>query len=98
MSNRLLAFPFRVAGNGGALTVEAETEAAYRQELGLLLGTRLGERPLVPEWGVDDAAFAELDEAQIVAAVDLFGIPVAIDGVEVEYDTDTTADVLITFH
>lgn len=94
---RLLAFPFRVAPNGSAVTVEAETDEAYRQELAMLLATRPGERPLAPEYGIDDPAFGELDEAQVIAAVEAFGPPVVIEAVETVYPDDTTADVVVTF-
>ena len=96
---RLLAFPFRVAPNGSAATVEADTDDAYAQELAILLGTRLGERPLAPEYGVDDATFGELDEAQVVAAVEAFmpDTAVRVLDVETDYPDDRTADVLVTF-
>jgi hypothetical protein len=93
---RVLSFPFRLAANGSVVTVEQDTEQANAEELGTLLGTLLGERPLVPDYGVDDSTFGELDEGAVVAAVELFGPPVTIESVETTYG-ETTADVLVTF-
>jgi len=47
---RGLAFPFRVDGETGRIAL-AEGEAKIRQNVRLILGTRVGERPLLRDFG-----------------------------------------------
>lgn len=95
---RLLAHPLRLLPNGALTTVEAGTDAAHAQELAALIGTRRGERELVPGFGITDPAFAGLDDAELAAQVDVFGPPVIITNIATTYnDAGTIADVVITF-
>ncbi len=95
--SRVLAYPFRVATNGQAATVEQGSEAEYAQELAGLILTRRGERDLAPLYGTDDPAFAQLDRSDLVAAVELYGPDLDVVAVETSYPSSNRADVLVTF-
>lgn len=97
MPVRVLGYPFRVGVNGRAVTVEQGSEAEHAQELAGLILTRRGERPLVPLYGTDDPTFAELDRADLVAAVELYGPDVDVVEVTTTYTAPARADVRVTF-
>lgn len=94
----ILAQPVRLTPSGRFATVEDGTDAAHGQQVAALIGTRRGERPLAPTFGITDPAFAEVDAAEVAAQVSVFGPPVDIVNVSTTYDnTGTVADVVVEF-
>lgn len=94
---RVFSYPFRLTPAGAIATVEADTDEAHREELAVAILTRRGERSVVPEFGLPDPAFDAFDGAELVAHVEAFGPPVEVLDVEVDYPTDTVADVVVRF-
>lgn len=94
---RILSHPFRLGRTGEAVTVEQDTDPANAEQLAVLVLTRLGERTLVPSFGIPDPAFGELDRGALAAAVELHGPPVSIEALEVAYPTETTQEVTVAF-
>lgn len=78
---QLLAYPFTTTVGGLVATVDHESSAAKAQQVAVLVATRLGERPLVPGFGITDPAFRGLRAVEVRAAVELFGP--TVDVVEV---------------
>jgi hypothetical protein len=69
----VLAHPFRLAGSNVA-TVDDDSEAGARQEIAVLVTTQLGERLMVPDYGVTDPTFGSgLDLAEVNAGLSEFG-------------------------
>ena len=81
--HRILAFPFRLGRDGSVVTVEQETIEAHAQQVAAYLLTVVGERPLVPGFGISDPTFEldGLEEAEVRAAVAQFGPPIDVVGV-----------------
>lgn len=95
----MLAFPFRFLPNGRAAMVEDESDASDAQEIAFLLLTRVGERPLAPEYGSPDPTFNTegVSEADIAAAIAAFGPPVDVELVAERATADGMSAVEITF-
>lgn len=91
---KLLAFPVRLTKTGAFESIE-DGEDYYPQELAGLIQTRLGERQLVPEYGIEDPTFSEMDRMAIQTKVDMFGPPVEIDEIKITQvnDRDISLDV-----
>lgn len=94
---QLLAHPFRIGPAGVAATVTDGTDEAYAEELARLIATRRGERPMVPAYGIAEPAFDELDVTALNAVLGLFGPPVTVTDVDVDYPDDRTARLVVTF-
>jgi homoaconitase/3-isopropylmalate dehydratase large subunit len=62
-------------------TVDHESTAAKAQQLAVLISTHLGERHLVPSFGIVDPAFRGLELVEVRAAVELFGPDVEVTAV-----------------
>lgn len=60
-----LAFPIRVAANGGLLALEQDSEQEIAQSVALLVSTEPGERRSVPDYGLPDPVFGGLDQDDI---------------------------------
>lgn len=93
----LISFPFRVAPDGSVVTREDGDPDYYAEELAVLISTRPGERPLVPDYGLSDPVFAEFDAAELGAQVDVFGPPVTITDVAATFVSATHQDVIVSF-
>jgi phage baseplate assembly protein W len=91
----LLSHPFRLTPAGYAETVTEGTEADVEQALAVLIGTRKGERPQVPHFGVTDPTFSALDAAEANAALAVFGPQIRVTRIERTPRTDTTEDVRV---
>jgi phage baseplate assembly protein W len=64
--------PFEVV-NAAAGTVKHDSDDEIRQNVAVLLGTRLGERPTEPEFGISDPVFRlGVDQGEIESAVAQF--------------------------
>lgn len=66
-----LAYPFRVDADGSVAVVEQDTLDEVAQHAQVVLLTRRGQRPVVPEFGIPDPLFEEapLDLADVEAAI-----------------------------
>lgn len=93
----ILAYPFTILPGGRVATVDQDSDAGHAQQLASLIATRLGERVLVPTFGVPDPAFSTLDGNDVAAAVELFGPPVRIVSVETGPVRSGTAEVTVEF-
>lgn len=69
----LLSHPFRLGVDGRVVTVEDGTDDAVAEAIAVTALTRKGERVLVPDFGLSDPTFAELDVAELAAALATFG-------------------------
>lgn len=93
----LLAHPFRAGPDGSIVTVEQDTDEDLAQELAITLLTRRGERPLVPDFGITDPAYRNLDLAELNVTLADFGPPIKAVLVEVAPVTDTVEQVTLTY-
>src|SRR5687768_12192059 len=73
----LLSYPLRLALDGSFATVEDGMDY-YGEELAMLVRTIVGERELVPEYGIQDPTFHTLSKIELMEKVALFGPPVEI--------------------
>lgn len=94
---RLLAFPFRLAANGRAATVEQDDELGDAQRVAAIATTVRGERELVPGFGITDPTLAGIDPAELAAGVALYGPDVRIGPITVRPLSDTAQAVAVTF-
>lgn len=97
MAVPLIAYPFRLSPSGSVVTVEEGTDEQYAQELAVAVLTRTGERPLVPDFGIDDPVFIGFDAEALRLHIDLFGPPVDVNDVAIRYVDATTQSVVIEF-
>jgi hypothetical protein len=93
----LLAHPFRVTAGGRLATVVDGSDEAHAEALADVVLTHLGERELLPDYGITDPAFAGVNVAQINACLDRYGPPIAVVDAATSYPTDTTARTVLTF-
>lgn len=91
----LFAHPFGLNTRGVVATVTQDTDAHYEHELARLLLTHKGERDSVPTFGVTDPTFAELDTAEVNAALAVFGPPVRVVALERTGVTDTAENLSV---
>jgi hypothetical protein len=89
----LLSHPFRLDPAGAAATVTEGTEVEIEEALSILVSTRKRERELVPDFGVTDPTFAELDLAEMNAALAVFGPDVVVSRLRRSPRTDIAEDV-----
>lgn len=94
---RILSYPFRLASNGSVVTVEQGSDEANAEQIGVLVLTRIGERPLVPAYGIEDPSFGILSAGDVVAGLAMFGPDVTIDEVSIRFPEDGIEEVLIAF-
>lgn len=69
----LFLHPFAIRLNGSVATAEQGSDAYIASQLAVIVGTRLGERDMVPAFGVPDAAFTGLSASDIQTCLDSFG-------------------------
>lgn len=93
----LISHPFRLEANGDVATVVDGTEEAAAEGIAILCLTRQGERDLVPEYGVTDPVFDELNLAEVNVGLTDFGPNVTVTGVVVTYPNDRTERVELAF-
>lgn len=63
----------------------------------MLALTRVGERPLVPGFGLTDPAFATFEPSELAAAVTLWGPRVVLDRIDVSAVDDSTIAVEVGY-
>lgn len=98
MAARILAFPFGLWPNGEVRTVEQESEEADRQQIAMLALTRVGERILVPGFGLEDPVHGNgFPVTELAAQIAEWGPPVTLHDVKVVATSDSTQTVEVTF-
>lgn len=70
---RILAFPFGLTTGGVVATVESGSDAEVDQAIAVLLLTNHGERPMAPQFGIPDPAFAGLNLSDVQVGLDQYG-------------------------
>lgn len=93
----LLAHPLRLRPGGQLSTVDEGSDAHAAQDIAVLIGTRPGERDLVPEFGLEDPAFDELHIAELTAQVAVYGPARTITDIATSVTRDGTATSVVTF-
>lgn len=93
----LLSFPMRLGANGSFVTRDEDDSAYYAELIGVLIGTREGERDQAPLFGMSDPTFTVFDSQELAHKVDLFGPPVRIVSVTTDYVSDHETSVTVEF-
>lgn len=94
----VISHPFRLAPTGEVATVLDGSEQANAEAIAVLVSTRVGERVLVPGFGIADPVFGRIDPAEVNAGVATYGPDdVTVTSVDVDYPTDTRATIAIEF-
>lgn len=93
----LLSFPFRLASDGTVATVLDGSDDANAEALAVLVQTIRGERPLAPDFGVTDPAWAELTAGEVNAQLDRFGPAIRVTDVTADPDGDRVARTVLTY-
>lgn len=95
---QLLSYPFRIDPRGYAVTRDDASDAYYAEEISMLVQTQPGERVLQPAYGVDDPAFQNrFPTSELIMKTKVFGPPVEITDVAVNFPQDGIADVRVEF-
>ena len=94
---RVLSYPFRLWPNGVAVTVEQDTEEADAEQIAVLALTRIGERTLVPGFGITDPVHVGFPTTELAAQIAEWGPPVRLREVAIIATTDSTQTVEVTF-
>ena len=94
---QLLSFPFRIDKNGRAVTEDDESIVYCAERLSVLIGTRPGERVMVPEFGINDPAFEGFTAQALTLQVTRYGLPVEIMSAKRSYVNDAQENVTIAF-
>lgn len=68
-----IAFPFKITGSGTVATVAYGSDAEVEQAIAALALTRLGERPMEPDFGTPDPLMGELTSSDIQVGLDSYG-------------------------
>lgn len=93
----VLAHPFRLTA-GHVVTVPAESDDDCAQRYATLIQTRLGERPMVPAYGIEDPTFTGgFDVGAVTAAASTFGPDRRIVDVAVVPADQSRTAVIVTF-
>ena len=93
----VLSFPFRLAPNGTVATVEQGTEVYYGEQIQVLIGTNMGERPLVPTFGMPMMEFADFGVLALTQACSMYLPEVEISDVAVMHLSDERENVTVQF-
>jgi hypothetical protein len=97
VSVQILSHPFRLAPRGAVAVVEQDSDQGHAEQLAVLCLTRIGERPLVPGFGITDPTFAGIDPTEIVAGLAEHGPAVTLTDVQAQFEDDSTQLVRIDF-
>lgn len=93
----LISFPFRFAEDGSVAVHDDASDDYYSEEIAAMLLTRPGEREMVPDFGVEDQAYAEFDFDELQTKLSLFNVPVVLDQVTGGAISDEYTELDITF-
>lgn len=97
MAVPLISYPFRLVAGGVVATVEEGRDNQVAEELAVAVLTKRGERVLVPEFGIADPVFAGFEPDALRLHVELFGPPVDVRDVGIQFLDDRTQDVIVYF-
>lgn len=97
MAAILISYPFRLASNGEVVIRPDSDDDYYAEELAGLVQTVPGERPLVPDYGIEDPTFNDWPEEELNAKIDMFGPPVDVEDLYIEFMQDGIADMVLQF-
>jgi hypothetical protein len=94
---KLISHPFRLLPNGAVATVEEDSEAGDREGLVHIALTLVGERAMLPDFGVSDPTFTGFNPGELAACAAMYGPDVEIVSVDVTWASDTEQVVDISF-
>lgn len=94
---QILSYPFRLNPDGTVATVDQASDQANAEQIGVILQTIQGERPLQPGFGIPDPAFGGIQPGIVTAQVALYGPPVNVEAVDLTARTDTETDIRVSF-
>lgn len=97
MAVPLISYPFRLAAGGVVAVVEEGRDQQVAEELVTAVLTKRGERVLVPDFGIADPVFVGFDADALRLHVEVYGPPVDVTDVAVQFLDDRTQDVVISF-
>jgi hypothetical protein len=92
-----MSHPFRLNNDGSVVTVDQNSDISRAELIAAMVNTRTGERPLVPNFGMNDPAFAGLDPSALQAQIDIFGPAAVITRAEAVFVSDSEQDVTVEF-
>lgn len=93
----VISFPWRLTSSGHIATVEQDSDDEHAELIAALLLTRIGERPLCPDFGVTDMVGQGLNEGELTAAIATFGPDVRLTDVNIEQTRQDTQRVTVRF-
>lgn len=94
---RIISFPFRLTANGDLASVEQNSAQGAAEQIAMLIQTEIGERVMLPSFGVTDMTFHRPDEGEIALGVALYGPQVTVTSVTSYYQSDDTLIVGLEF-
>lgn len=94
----LFSHPFRLTPNGKVVTVDQDTDQYLGERIGIIVQTRPGERPMAPEFGIDDPAFDSISLPDLEFQFEMFELPIIIDELSQVDVSDGKSDYHIQFH
>lgn len=95
----LFVYPFQINPDGSVAKI-AEGDSYYAYELANLILTTPGERSLVPDYGITDPVFNNLNTIELLGKIEMFGPPVNItdDDVQVTWPKDGQMNITINYN
>lgn len=94
----VFSHPFRIGSGGAIATVRDGSDQALAEGIAIIVLTRPGERPLVPDFGLSDPAFDELRQAELIAQLDLYGPETTIASVTSSPASEGSVEVVIGYN
>lgn len=93
----LLSHPFRVQPDGTVAAVEQGSPEFNIEQLAMYIMTIVGERRLVPGFGLRDPVFGDFDEGEIATGISFYGPPdISLQSVNIKQtDSDGRIEVQI---
>lgn len=92
-----LQHPMQVGYDGTMATVGANTDEHLTQQVAVIVGTRLGERPMAVGFGVPQPPWSGLFAGDIQVVLDQFGPPILVTDVVASPRDEQTSDYTVTW-
>lgn len=73
MTDGVISYPFRLTPQGTAATTDYGSDREVEEAIAVLILTQVGERAMVPEYGVPDPAYAGLHVGDLQTGLDTYG-------------------------